>query len=465
LTGDDLNGLLLLQFAARVVSAAPLFQPMDADVASSIEAALRERYRRASQQQLFPDFLTAEFEALGSEVIGSKPYSAVPGALRREILLKAARSAARRGRIAEGRQFLDAALALPGETSDAIARARLAEAENDIDAALRLMRDRSDEDSRSTMLDLLARHKSDAAALTWLDESGVTAAHLTASGIFALNAILLRQGDFTRLRDSISQITASQCEAEPVLLFIRAAARLASTVGKADRDTVLSGIPVDARLISKELPPDADLSLVDDAIDDLHTVRPLALVLGLVGTVRIIDRYMLWCELLHPARKARALKQLSQDDRDPRLALGLVQFAFAFDNEFDPQPLQRFLAQREERGGLNDEELRASFALNLNTGDAKATALFIARYGTRLDALYSRYQVATIEVQALAFSGDSTSARSLFDRVSKDIPSDRRALLQADVEAAEGADAVTVHQRAYESAPTADALRALVMAL
>ncbi|MCP3463582.1 hypothetical protein [Bradyrhizobium sp. CCGUVB23] len=141
---------------------------LDQGLAEAIERDVAHRYERALQRSVFPELSKKdELAQLAVEIINAKGAAPSSG-LRRTILLRAARSAAARGDLANARNFLAVGQSLSGTDSDAPARARVAVAEGNVNEAIQILRDLSDADSRSVLLSILAKERGEDAALAWI---------------------------------------------------------------------------------------------------------------------------------------------------------------------------------------------------------------------------------------------------------------------------------------------------------
>ncbi|WP_342241594.1 hypothetical protein, partial [Inquilinus sp. OTU3971] len=374
------------------------------------------QYELALKRSLFPETArTDRFAALGEDLASGK-YGKVSPSLRRRVLLRAARSAAVRGVIDAADRFLAAAVELSGPDSDILARARLAEARGDIDGALLLLRDRRDADSRSTLLNILFRHRGADAALQWFNENGMSVADLTANGLHSLSLIHLQADRTEAARDALAAASEAIIEEAPYFLLLRGTVRLACLLPKPDQALPLQGLPLDvrsARVIVSETVATEQLEL---AITDLTRLQPIARHLQLQQASRIAVAYLLWCQLLHPHRKARAVAQLCADMSSPETALDKLQFAFVFIKDFDSSPVAQYLARREQLGGLADDELRAALVLRMHGDDPKAVAALIARHREALEATFGRSGVLSLEIQALILAGDVATASVIIDQ-------------------------------------------------
>lgn len=436
-----------------------------AGLADAVERDYAQRYRRAMQRSLFPEAQkNDDFYPLAQPILDGAA-AAVSRALRRRILLRAVRRTALRGNLELSQRFFAAAIVLPGPDSDLPARARLLEARGESDAAILLLRDANDADARSTLLTVIARVKGEATALDWFVDQKLSVGDLTDNGVNTLCQIHLRQGDLEAVKQMLALITEDQLTGCPYFYLLRGVVRFALLMPKPEQRIVLEGLPLDARR-ARPILPDAELAPELDAVNaDLQRALPLALELGLTYAPQSIRAYLIWCDLLHPGRRTAALAQLRNDMQEPAKALALIQFALAYDPQFDPASISAYLDKREALGGLNDDELRARLAIPLNKDDPARVAELIARHRRQLDAAFGKLGVASLEIQALARTGDATSARLLLEANKQSFPEQAVAAFEADIATAEGADPVAQRLELYERTRTPDALRALVRAL
>jgi hypothetical protein len=434
-------------------------------IAEAVERDFAFRYTAAMRRSLLPEAIKSDaLQVLARELIDG-PQTKVFASLRRRILFRAARSSALRGELSDAERFLAAGLPFHGEDSDAPARAQLAEARGELDAAMQLLRDQDDADSRSTLFTILAHHRGDDAALAFLDERNISTADLTANGIHALCHLHLKRSDVDEIRTILDSVSEAQFFEVPYLLFLRGAVRLAALAPKPDQMMVLRGVPLDVRFGRMVPPREIVAATLDAAITDLNQVISLAPELQLRDAKRIAETYALWCELLHPDRHDAALAKLRRDMTEPRLALGRLQFAFAFDRDFDRTPIAKYLEKREQMGGLDSEELAAAFVLQLHSGDSRTLANFISKHRTALEISYGAVGIAVMEIQALAKAKDATSAKLLFEQYWPQLDAALATALEAEIAKADGADPVAEAKRVYETTRSVEALRVLIAQL
>jgi hypothetical protein len=439
-------------------------QALGAGVADALERDLALRYRRALQRLLFPELHRIdEFAPLASEIL-SGSLSVASANLRRIVLLRATRRTAVTGALAEAERFLAAARQIAGEEPVSPAEARILEAQGAMDGAIAKLRDEATPESRSTLLAILERARGGDAALAWLAEERVALSDLTPGGIHTLATIYLKR-DIAAARNMLVDVPEPALAESPYLLFLRPAVSLAALLPKPDRPLALLGYPIDVRTAHPIGTPAYIESELDDALSDLHRVQPLLRDLGLTQAQRLADLLVTWCELVHPLKRDKALERLRVQMQTPATALPNLQFAFAYDPEFDPTPVRRYLDNRENLVGWNEEDLRAGLILRIHGDDARDVAPFVAKHRARLQQLLGTEAVVAIEVQALARINDATSAQLVLDEHRTAISAEMARVLEAEVARAAGEDPVVALREAYEATNNVDTLRNLVAEL
>ncbi len=187
-----------------------------------------------------------------------------------------------------------------------------------------------------------------------------TATDLTPSGVVSFCQIYLRRNELGPAAEALASLPDDYFVDCPYLYLLRGGIRIALALPKPEQTLVLTGLPLDIRR-AHTIRPDAEVATeLDAAAADLQRVLPLAIELGLKEAPRLIRSYVIWSGLLHPGRKETALAQLRRDMQEPPKALPLIQFALAYDPDFNAKAFCEYLKRRERLGGLNDEELRAS---------------------------------------------------------------------------------------------------------
>lgn len=444
-------------------SSRPGADALRSGLAEALERDFQRRYAQAMQRSLFPEFQKTDLLRNLANEIREEGATTLSAGLRRTIFLRAARSTALRNAVPDAEGFLAAGLALSGSGEELPARARVAEARGDIEGAIRLLRDETDADSRSVLLSIIARHKGDAAALEWFNEKSLSPDYLTANGVVMLCQIHLRQQNFAAVKQILSSLSETQIRESAYFLFFRGIVRFAMVLPRPEQGVALAGLPPDARF-ARPILPDRELEIeLDAARSDLERFLSAVEGLELREAPRLAETYLAWSDLLHPRRRDAALIQLRSDMGNPAKALSRVQFALAYDaDNFDRQPLTKYLERRDALGGLNNDELRAALVLRLHGNDPAAIAQLIAKHRGKFDESFTKVGIVAIEIQALAMARDVASAKLLLDANRELLGEEGAARLGAEIARAEGADPVVEYKRLYEANRTADTLRALL---
>jgi hypothetical protein len=411
---------------------------LDDRLAEALDRDFASRYERALQRSVFPELSkTDELAQLATEILDTKGM-ALSSNLRRTILLRAARSAGVRGNLQDAARFLAAGQGVPGSDSDASARARLAVAEGRINEAIQILRDLTDPDSCSVLFSILGKERSEDEALNWFAENKLSPAHLTALGVLSLCYIYLRRNDLKSVNQVLAQATPEQFSELPYLYFIKGAMRFASLLPPPEQTAALSGLPLDVRNARPIVGGQELSSALDAVLDDFRQALPYARTLGLHHAPRIIESYIVWSELLHPTRGQAALAQLRRDMDDNARAVSHVQYVLAYLNDYSPTALEAYLQRRDVLGGLNDEELRAAFVVYLHNEDASSVASLIAAKRQQVEATFGKSGVLSLESQALAKSGDATSAKIILEENLNLLDAGQLANLRTEIAKAEG---------------------------
>jgi TIR domain len=196
---DETCDLLLKRIkpAPIVRAAAEDARQTDQDAA---ERDLEQRYRRAWRRHLFAETAgTDEFASLGFELVEGR-YDQVNPSLRRIVLLRAARSAAAKGKSDDAKAFLAAAEGLKGEEPSFLAQARIADADGKTDEAIQLLRDREEHEARSVLLSILDRRKGTDAALEWWNGLGLSPHALPPAGVYVFAVLHIKKERFEKLK-------------------------------------------------------------------------------------------------------------------------------------------------------------------------------------------------------------------------------------------------------------------------
>ena len=171
-------------------------------------------------------------------------------------------------------------------------------------------------------------------------------------------------------RARLDELSSDQLNQGPYFRFLRSMVNVASLLPLPDRELALRSFHMDARRGTRSILDDvATTSRLDLAIGDLTALLPVASELKLHHAKRLAEGYIRWCELLHPHRKDAGLAHLRGEMQDLRTAKERLSLAFAFDPNFNSKPIEQHLKAREELGGLDDDDLKASLIVGIHSND------------------------------------------------------------------------------------------------
>lgn len=434
-------------------------------LAEALERDFFARYMRALRRGGFVEAASVDEFALLATDLRQASNRWVSTVLKRRIFLRAARSQAVRGAINDAETFLELGRTANGEDSILPAEARLQAARGDVAGAVRLLRDEIDPECRGVLLHLLLASQGPADARKWFDGSKISVSELSAGGAQTLIEIAINEHDLAQSARYLAEVTDSQIEFDPNLLFLRACVRFALLFPKADQIHIARGVPLDIRGALPIRDDTGFATQLDLALADFRAVRKDLHALGLTHALGVADRYIYWAEMLHPTLKEAALARLRREMEEPRTAVQFLSFALAFDPVFDPTPIRSYLEKREAFGGLDDDDLNALLTLSFHTADPSQMVKVVAKFRQQLGELFSPEIIANLEIQALAKTGDATSARLILDQMRARLDQSTVQALEVEIAKAEGADPVTEHKKAYERDPNRETLRAFVHAL
>jgi hypothetical protein len=157
---------------------------------------------------------------------------------------------------------------------------------------------------------------------------------------------------------------------------------------------------------------------------------------------RMAEDWLLWLRLTDPTLEVanEARQEVQEGLREGRKAVHLLPVARAFDIEFDDGPLNRYLMQLAQTGGLHDQELVAELLLAELKMGPRGYAEFLEREESRLDKVAARAFLVGKRIEALVRDGQIVRARSLLEAHRTEFIERDDERLQAMIEARAGSD-------------------------
>jgi hypothetical protein len=101
--------------------------------------------------------------------------------------------------------------------------------------------------------------------------------------------------------------------------------------------------------------------------------------IGLPAEAEAAHDCLRWLRLTHPDEEivAAIREEITNNMKEGPLAVDRIRYARAFSIDFDPVPLERYLAQRKHLGGLDSRELVADLFLAEHTKAPRELAEFL----------------------------------------------------------------------------------------
>ena len=113
--------------------------------------------------------------------------------------------------------------------------------------------------------------------------------------------------------------------------------------------------------------------------------------------------WRLWLRLMNPrTNEAHAAREeVKRCMKDAKQAVDAIRFASSFDISYDPKPLEAYLKERKDLGGLDDRELQAELLLSTQTLTAGGLADYLEYNKERLVKITPSEFLAGLHAEAL----------------------------------------------------------------
>ena len=356
-----------------------------------------------------------------------------------EILIWCARLCARGVEtLALAQELHDKLEQAKSEVDLSIVRALIFETEGQVDKALKLIRDREDPDSRAILFSILVRSRGEQDALNWFDKQNRhdNTSFFTSVGWVNLALSLAKSGRWEEAIKYLVQVK-SLWEKSTVLSLVEGHLNAAMLLPEDFRKTALDTIPLHKN-ITPVLGARAKEYYSRAVICFNFAEQKLGEIVG-EDVKKFIADWQLWLRLMNPnntdAESTR--KEISQNMRDGKSAVGLMRFAWAFQIEFDEEPLREHLEERKKFGGLDDREILAEFFLSEQSLNPFELVSYLEQHKESLSRVFSSRTTMCMRIEALAKNGQIEKARGLLKDNKADlgeIVSDRLNILIDSVE-------------------------------
>ncbi len=263
----------------------------------------------------------------------------------------------------EHEEFLQLAKTFGDSVEVRIAEAVALSRKEDKTASLRALAKIDSHASYSAGLLIVAHHDGVESALKWMSDSGYSTTDLDADGKSVLLTYQLQLGRWDESVLTSDEISEENFKESPVLHYLVALAKLASTIPLDFRSAALMQVPFEAA----QFPLASNSAAIDVRQAARHhflCAAEEAKNINCPRAERIADEYALWLELRDPEQSAHGKMKLECRLRDLKGALGFVHYAFQFGIKLNLDAVERCIEQNiAMNGGVTNDAAIARFAL------------------------------------------------------------------------------------------------------
>ncbi len=302
--------------------------------------------------------------------------------------------------------------------------------------------------------------------IQWFENSGLQITDLDSHGKFYLIQKRLEMKDWDMARADADRVTDEDFQNTPVLLITSAIVSLAHAIHPELRETILYQLPETLN----------DIPLADNAeakelrLKALEFYNRAAQILRDLNCIRashIAADSALALALRDPSSRAVALKELQDsmsrtEDRLRRLPTAL-HYKLNLDMDAVEEEVDQAMVLS---GGRSEEGITARFAIAMSKPEPLETANYLAKHRADLTGYYRPEYIASIEIEALARSGDLSGAKTKLKAL-RDSGAGQKVLgtLERIIDEADGADPIGVREKQYQESGNLSDLLALVQTL
>ena len=280
--------------------------------------------------------------------------------------------------------------------------ALIAERDGDVDKALRLLRGASTSDTQSALFNLLVRVRGENGAMEWFKAQAGrdNAQFFTPVGWinWAICACELQMWEEASDRLIILEDYWNEM---PKLALIEGTINAAMLLPLDFRRMILEGVPLYHGMSANQ----------GTAAEKRHS-RATACFDFVKGSIKDTDQqtlidfvrdWIVWLRLMHPRRDAvgDARDQIALRMQHGAEAVKAILFSYAFEIEFDAEPLRMYLEERRGLGGLEGQELLAECLLFEITMEPEDFINYLENNGFALSEVMPTQSLVGMYVEAL----------------------------------------------------------------
>ena len=344
-----------------------------------------------------------------------------------------------------------------------IVDALLADAKGEKEKAISILRDKEDAESNSTLFGLLALNESESRALEWYSEKSDldNAEFFTSVGWKNWAICMVRVNKWDETIHQLLRLESLWNE-NPALAYVEGIINAAMLLPNDIRSIALNSVP---------LYPEIAPSYGSDS-EEYHSraLNCFAFVIQRFQNtddedlLKTLEDWNLWIRLMDPkfdnsnAARDEVLRNMS----DAVKAVRSVKFAHFFGINYDSEPLNRYLDNRKNFGGLNDEEIFAELFLSIDHLGPSELVSYLDSHKTRLMQIVVPAFMMTLIVETLIYDGQFDRARTLLREQSSIFGSADLNRLEILLDANEGKNPRVSLQLQYEKSNSLVDLKNLV---
>lgn len=399
-----------------------------------------------------------------SSALREGDYSGGTTAMRCQALAWCARLLAYSEESAVAKECLETATELGHCDEVTIAAAFLDSAEDCQQRALATLSNLDSPESRSAALMVALHHGSHEAALEWMGATRLEVTDLDPDGKLVLLASFLDNEAWDGAKAALATLTETDFEAAPVLNHLAAMIHLLSTAAAELRPELANQPPYFFASAYPLAASEAALEAREAARRHFAAAADTARELGCPSAATIDDDYILWLELLDPARRPMARTRLEASFQDLAANLRLVPLALQFDVPVDLDLVNKEIDRAASNGASNTPAIAmARLAIATMRLTPGATVDYIRTHRDTLSPHVDNGVLSALEISALAQAGRVAAAREqLHEATQGELAESLVGRLQVVLDKADGASAVPGLKRRFEETNSVADLMILV---
>ena len=320
--------------------------------------------------------------------------------------------------------------------------------------AIQILRDSDDSDTRTTLFALLVRSKGVGSALDMYAERIATAdARLfTAVGWKIWACGMAEVGRWEEAAQRLSELNGTWSGA-PVLALVEGIINAQLLLPEERRS-----LTFDTRLYLGITPNQGEQAAVAHkrATACIEIAQSGLQDIEGTGLERSVSDWSHWLRLMNPKEdnKRDAHDEIRNDLESDDPDVTLMGFAWAFGVSFNLEPLRRYLAGRENLGGLNEDELRAECllfwtAMNSNEMTCRDFVAYLEENQARISETMPTNLLMAMRIDALLRDNQVERARALLLEMNGDLDEVEAVRFSAMIDALDGVDPRERFERAY----------------